>query len=393
MVTVNINEIASAARILLSGHIDSANAPETEKQIFADERIKACTEIVIDAEALEYISSAGLRVILKLRRLCPALKIIGVSPDVYEVLEMTGFTEMITVEKAYRRLSVEGCEILGEGSNGVVYRYDPEIVVKVYRNADALDEIHRERQLARRALILGIPTAIPFDVVKVGDSYGSVFELLNAKSFSKLIREEPENIDRYIGEFVDLLRKIHETEVDPAEMTDMKAVALDWARYLKGHIPDDQYDKLLALIEAVPERHTMIHGDYHTNNVEMQNGEVLLIDMDTLSFGHPVFELASMYLGFVGFSELDHTGVERFLKLTYDVTTYIWHKTLSLYLGTADETRITEVAERAMVVGYTRLLRRTIKRIGYDDPEGRAVIDNCKAHLADLLSRIDRLDF
>ncbi len=391
MVEIKIEN--NEARIVVSGHIDSVSAPEVEKEIFADSQITACENIVIDAENLEYISSAGLRVILKIRKLCPALKIVGVSPEVYEVLDMTGFTEMIKVEKAYRKLSVEGCKVLGQGSNGVVYRYNPEIVVKVYRNADALNEIHRERQLARRALILGIPTAIPYDVVKVGDSYGSVFELLNAKSFSQLIDEEPENKDKYIGEFVDLLKKIHGTKVEKDEMTDMKQTALDWAKYLVGHLPQEQSDKLIALIEAVPEQCTMIHGDYHTNNVEMQNGEVLLIDMDTLSFGHPIFELASMFLGFVGFGEIDHNVTLKFMKLPYETTTYIWKKALSLYLNTTDESRIKEVEEKAMIIGYARLLRRTIKRIGYDDAEGKAVIDNCKAHLTDLLSRINTLVF
>ena len=330
---------------------------------------------------------------MKLRKKCGNIEIVGVSPEVYDILEMTGFTEMAKVQKAYRRLSVEGCEVLGEGSNGVVYRYDPEIVVKVYRNADALNEIQRERQLARRALILGIPTAIPFDVVKVGDSYGSVFELLNAKSFSKLIAAEPENRDRYIAEFVDLLKRIHSTEADPGEMEDMKAVALGWAEYLRGHLPEEQCDKLIALIQAVPERHTMIHGDYHTNNVEMQNGEVLLIDMDTLSYGHPIFELASMYLGFVGFGRQNPATTEKFMKLPYETTKYIWRRALALYLGTEDEARIAEVEEKAMVIGFARLLRRTIKRIGYDDPEGKAIIDDCKAQLAGLLSRVDTLEF
>lgn len=381
-----------SSRIALCGRIDSVNAPEIEKQILAG-LMPNSRKITIDAESLEYISSAGLRVILKLRKDCGDIEIVGVSPEVYEVLEMTGFTEMLKVQKAYRRLSVEGCEILGEGSNGVVYRYDPEIVVKVYRNPDALPEIHRERQLARRALILGIPTAIPFDVVKVGESYGSVFELLNAKSFSKLIREEPEHRDKYITEFVDLLKRIHATEVAPGEMEDMKAVALDWAKYLVGHLPAEESDKLISLIEAVPEQHTMIHGDYHTNNVEMQNGEVLLIDMDTLSFGHPVFELASMFLGFVGFGELDHDVTLRFMKLPYETTTYIWQKSLSLYLGTEEQARIAEVAEKAMIIGYARLMRRTIKRIGYDDPAGKAQIEHCKARLAQLLASVNSLVF
>ena len=390
MVTVN-NE-KSISHIILDGRIDSTNASLAEKQIF--EGINAGSEkIIIDAENLEFISSAGLRVILKLRKAYKDIEIVGVSPDVYDVFEMTGFTEMINVQKGYRKLSVDGCEVLGEGSNGVVYRYDPEIVVKVYRNANALNEIKRERQLARTALILGIPTAIPFDVVKVGDSYGSVFELLNAKSFSKLIAAEPENKDKYITEFVDLLKRIHSTEVSPEDMEDMKAVAIGWAEFLADYLPREQSDKLLALIRAVPDRHTMIHGDYHTNNVEMQNGEVLLIDMDTLSYGHPVFELASMFLGFVGFGELNPASVEKFMKLPYETTKYIWHKSLSLYLETDDEERMNEVAEKAMIVGYARLMRRTIKRIGFDDPEGKRIIDNCKNHLSELLGKVDTLDF
>lgn len=390
MVTVK-NDNATA-HIILDGRIDSTNAPLAEKQIF--EGIHAGTEkVIIDAENLEFISSAGLRVILKLRKTYKNLEIVGVSPEVYDVFEMTGFTEMLNIQKGYRKLSVDGCEVLGEGSNGIVYRYDPEIVVKVYRNANALNEIERERRLARTALILGIPTAIPFDVVRVGNSYGSVFELLNAKSFSKLILAEPEKKDKYIAEFVDLLKRIHSTEVNPEDMEDMKAVAVGWAEFLRDYLPKEQSDKLLSLIRAVPERHTMIHGDYHSNNVEMQNGEVLLIDMDTLSYGHPVFELASMFLGFVGFGELDHTVTEKFMKLPYETTLYIWHKSLSLYLGTDDEARMKEVAEKAMVVGYARLMRRTIKRIGFDDPAGKKVIDNCKNHLSELLAKVDTLDF
>ena len=108
---------------------------------------------------------------------------------------MTGFTELMTVEKAYRRVSVDGCEIVGEGANGTVYRIDGDNVVKVYKDANALDEIQKERELARLALVLGIPTAISYDVVRVGDSYGSVFEMLDARSFSKILAEHPEKME------------------------------------------------------------------------------------------------------------------------------------------------------------------------------------------------------
>ena len=156
--------------IHFSGHIDSNNAPLVEqevKELLADSL--GC-EVIIDAEKLEYISSAGLRVLLHVRKQFPNLRVINTNAEVYEILDMTGFTDMIQVEKAYKTVSIEGCEVIGQGANGTIYRIDKDNVVKVYNNADALADIQHEREVARTALILGIPTAISYDVVKVGDS-------------------------------------------------------------------------------------------------------------------------------------------------------------------------------------------------------------------------------
>lgn len=379
--------------LYFEGHIDSTNAPVVENDIFNEIKVDSTMTVVVDASNLSYISSAGLRVILKLRKTCPTLSIIEVSNEVYDIFEMTGFSEMINITKAYRTLSIDGCEKLGEGSNGIVYRYDPEIIVKVYKKADALDEIKRERELARIALILGIPTAIPFDVVKVGDKYGSVFELLNAKSYSKLIVQNPEDKDKYIRLFVDLLKKIHETKVSTDLLTDIKSVTIDRIKFLKGHIDDKDYDKLLSMTENIEERHTMIHGDYHTSNVEMQNGESLLIDMDTLSYGHPIFEFAPMYLAFVGFGDVDQSNIEKFLHVPYDITSYIWKETLRLYFNDLPSEEVDLIEKKAMLLGYARLLRRTIKRCDMADPMTVSLLNNCKDKIHSLLECVNELNF
>ena len=191
--------------IALKGHIDSANAPEVEREIGEALDREVPEQLILDAQELEYISSAGLRIILRLRKEMKTLKIINVAPEVYEIFDMTGFTEMVDISKAYRVISVDGCEVIGQGANGMVYRIDPDTIVKVYRNPDSLPEIHRERELARAAFILGIPTAIPYDVVRVGEGYGSVFELLNATSFAKLMIRGEKTIDEVAAMSVDLL--------------------------------------------------------------------------------------------------------------------------------------------------------------------------------------------
>jgi hypothetical protein len=70
----------------------------------------------------------------------------------------------------------------------------------------------------------------------------------------------------------------------------------------------------------------------------------------------------------------------------------VWNKLLQLYLNTDDQDYIRSVAEKAMVVGYTRLLRRTIRRES-DTDYGKACIAHYKQRLAELLERVDTLVF
>ena len=394
MANVKFDVDNGSMTIHLIGRLDTMTAPAVEKEIQAAREKNAPNRILVDCSKLDFISSAGLRVILRLKKAVRDTKIINVSPEVYEILDMTGFTEMMEVKKAYRTVSVEGCEVIGSGANGKVYRIDEDTIVKVYLNPDALPEIHRERELARTAFVLGVPTAIPYDVVRVKDGgYGSVFELLNATSFAKLLIRGEKSVDEVVQMSIDLLKLIHSTVVKPDSMPDMKAVALDWADFLKDYLPAEQYEKLHALVEAVPDDNHMMHGDYHIKNVMLQNGECLLIDMDTLCHGHPIFELASMYNAYCGYSEVDHSISQSFLGIPHETAVEFWNKSIRLYLDGADEEIVKAVEEKAMIIGYTRIMRRRIRRNGLNTEEGRREIENCRQHLAELLPRVDTLVF
>ncbi len=377
--------------IAVAGRIDAANAAAAEEKIFGIKKENPGKHIVVDADSLEYISSAGLRVILRLRKEEPKLAIINVASDVYEVFDMTGFTDMVTVEKAYPRMSVDGCEFIAQGANGAVYRYDDETIIKTYFAKDALPEIKQERENARRAFILGINTAIPYGIVRVGDNYGTVTELLNATSVTKLIRANPDDMSQAAKYYIDMLKAIHSIEGEEGELPDMKETALAWADFVAPHLPEAQATKLRSLIESVPKKNSLMHGDYHTNNIMVQNSEPLLIDMDTLCMGHPVFELGSMFNAFLGYSELDHQVTMKFFGYTHESAAKFWDMSLKMYLGTDDEAVCRSVAEKAMIIGYTRMLRRAIRRP--NEAESPAKIARCKEMLAELLSKVDTLVF
>ena len=376
--------------VKICGRVDSKNAADVEEQITACLQGVTDPAVVLDAEDLEYISSAGLRVLLRLRKAHPEVRMENVSTEVYEILEMTGFTEILPIVKAYRKLSVEGCEVIGEGANGSVYRLDPDTIVKVYTDPDALPDINKERELARTAFILGIPTAIPYDVVRVGDLYGTVFELLNAKSFTELLMHDRENADHYITQLADLLKLIHSTKVKPGSMPDMKETVLGWVDFLKDYLEEPVWKKLRALTEAVPAQDTMLHGDFHAKNVMMQNGEVILIDMDTLCMGHPVFEMGSIFNAYTGFYVTSPERRGAFIGLDAEMAEQVWNGLL-LHYADGDEDKAKKIEQRAALIGFVRLMRRLLRRDGMSTPEGRQTISVYRRNIEKLTEEIDDL--
>ena len=367
----------------LAGRVDTSNAEQIEQSIQRIRGENPNANCVLDAEKLEFISSAGLRIILRLLKELKQLKVINVNSDVYEILDMTGFTDMLTVEKAFRKISLDGCELIARGGNGAVYRYDAETIVKIYHNGASLDEIRQEKELCRKVFIKGINTAIPYDVVKVGDSYGSVAEMLSAKSVAKILKADIEKLDECMDIYTDLLKKIHSIPVSVGEMPSMKEIAVNWFEFLESYLPTDLWTKLMDMIKKMPEPQFMIHGDYHIHNVMIQDGEPLLIDMDTVAYGHPVFEFAAVYLGYVGYCENNPSGVLEFYGLPYETTTKLWATLLEKYFN----------GDKAKIIGYARMLRRTVRRVGKDTEEGKGLIELCQKHLAELIPLVDSLDF
>ena len=99
----------------IKGKIDSTNAAEFEKELMAAKPTE------LDASQLEYISSAGLRVLLKLAKTVGDVTVENVSSEVYEIFDVTGFTEILNIKKAFREIDIAGKEKIGQGGNGTVY--------------------------------------------------------------------------------------------------------------------------------------------------------------------------------------------------------------------------------------------------------------------------------
>lgn len=380
--------------IMLDDRLDSRNAKQIEAEIHRLISEHPSEGVVLDCENLSLVSSAGLRVILRLKQTMDDTRLVNVNPTVFDVLQSTGFTELMDVQRAYKVISVKGCEMIGQGANGTVYRYDEDTIVKTFRNPDALPEIRHERELARTAFVLGVPTAISYDVVRLEDGgFGAVYELLDAKSYIRVLIDGERTLDELVDMSVDLLRLIHSRQVGPETMPDVRGIVLGWVEDVQALLTPGEYEKLRGLVEAVPQDMHMIHGDYHFKNIMLQNDESLLIDMDTLGHGHPIFELAAMANAYRGFLETNPEESMRFLGIPPEKAAEIWEKSLRRYLDGADGAALRAVEQKAMLIGHLRIMRRAHRRNMTDNPSGRAVYDNSRRRVSELLGVVDSLIF
>ena len=190
-----------------------------------------------------------------------------------------------------------------------------------------------------------------------------------------------------------IAEKIHGTVVPEGKLKDIKETVLYWVSTMQSCLPADAAEKLLALVQAVPHDNHMIHGDYHTKNIELQNDEVLLIDMDTLSVGNPVFEFAHIYNSLIGFSEWDHEHIKRFQGYDFETAKAFWAKTLAAYLETDDAAKLRDAEEKIRIVSYTRLLSRSIRHGECETETGKHEFSLWKGELLELLEKTDTLLF
>ena len=380
--------------IELEGKIDSVNADRTETEIRQILAEYPADQLDLDAEKLTYISSSGLRILIRLDKEQPkGVTIRNVSPEVYEIFEVTGINTLMKVEKRKRRISVEDCEVIGEGAFGTVYRLDGDTVVKVYRDGEnSLPIIEEEQRRSRQAFLSGIPTAIPFDIVRVGDQYGAVFEMINARNCNDLIAQDPAILPEMIPQYAAFLKKLHSKEAGLWPLESARDLYLGYLDVFGNLLPARTENRLRELLRSMPEDHHLIHGDIQMKNVMKAGDEMILIDMDKICTGNPVFEFASLYAAYIAFNEDDPLDSVRFLGIARETAHRIYNETLRCYLNPPDG-KIPEETERSIrILGYIRLLKILIIERPKNNSELKEIrIRHSVEHLEELAFQTERL--
>lgn len=344
-------------KLIISGRIDTANAPKVDQLLAEQLKEVASNEVIkLDFADVDYISSSGLRIVLKYKKLYPHLEVINANLEVYNIFEITGFARIISVHKALRQVSIAGLKQIAKGGVGVLYRLDDDTVIKVFRPDCEQDVLERERVMAKESFVLGMPTAIPFDIVRVPEekSYGLVFEMITAGTVTSAILKHPERLEYYAALFGRVLRQNHTIHVPAGVLPVSSKVHQNDLERIAHYFTPEQVELFRAILAKIPEGDRLLHNDYHPKNA-MINGEygqeeLLLIDMGEVSSGNPLIELSHTYSSL----HCEDSMFELIIGFPLEWRDRFWNAMIQAYFETTDETLIAQYNEMIRAAAVVR---------------------------------------
>ena len=378
---IDIRHDGDSVTLILAGRLDTATSTKASADIErALATVPVISSLTCDAGQLEYISSSGLRILLSLAKRYKNFRITEVQSMVYEVLDTTGFTKIMTVERALRQLSVEGCEVIGVGGVGTVYRLDGDTIIKVFREGTTIEEVRREITMSKEAFVMGMPTAISFDVVRVGSQYGLVYELLQADTLSACIKREPGRIDEFARKYAELFHQLHAIEV-PGGSSVPCAIERErqQIRHIRRYFPQESIDLMLRIVDAIPDANRLLHLDLQTKNAMVQNGELMLIDMGEVGYGHPLLDLGHAYSAMVTLVG----DYDKIIGMPRELGQKLWSRAIDYYLEGMPAEVVKQRKAQIEVVSCVR----SFSWLALSDSFPEAVINECKAVFDERIAR------
>lgn len=291
----NYNLDNGVLTVSLDGRMDTEAAVKFEAKLAEICKNNPHESMVFDAEKLLYVASSGLRTILKMAKTEKNFSVENVSPAVYSVFEMTGFSRIIKIRKALRKIDLEKCEKIGFGGNGAVYRVSEDEIVKVNYNPATYAALDLELAKAKEAFLLGIPTAISFDLVDCGEGKrGVVYETIKSRTLGESIQSNQELMEELTERYVEQLNTLHAVHTDNPVFGNAKDNYRTQVENASKYLTDEEGKMLEQILAALPEGDRLVHCDAHPKNIMIQNGDMLWIDMEGMATGHPIYDLISI---------------------------------------------------------------------------------------------------
>ena len=332
-----------AAVFPLKGAIDSFNSKEFEEELLDFHSKNG--EVVLDASELEYMSSSGIRALIKLSRLQNNnLRIDNVNDTVFTIFYSAGLTEFFEVNRQIPEMTNENWDVAGVGASGTVYKINNDTAIKVYSEGIGFDYVNQERELARQAFICGVPTVIPDRNVKVDGKYATIFELVNSSTLGEMMTNHPDRFDELMDDYVKMMKELHAIEDKKEYFPNLQELWLKYEHMIREGLRDEDATFVVDTYKNSKRSRSLLHGDIHPGNVMISDGEMVLVDMACMSTGPDLLDVITVYR-LSRYAE--HVGLlaaaEESMGIKHEMFEKFWNAFAGRYFETDDPETLKEI--------------------------------------------------
>jgi uncharacterized protein (TIGR02172 family) len=129
----------------------------------------------------------------------------------------------------------------------------------------------------------------------VNGGYSLVYEILRAKSVKSLLEEDRSRLAEYIGIYAAYIRHMHMTTFQKGDFPDLKTEWVKKTEELEGIYSEEEKKAVTDFLMKLPDRLCFVHGDINFGNLMIEDKKPVMIDMEDVKLGHPVYDLAFLY--------------------------------------------------------------------------------------------------
>lgn len=241
----------------------------------------------------------------------------------------------VTGKQKYEHINLDDYIQSGEGGTAISYSHkDGKTLAKLFMAGMGAEMAEREFLVNKTVYEMGIPTPKPLRLVTDGARFGAEYELIrNKRSFTRIISQEPQQLEPLSLRFANLAREIHRTPADTTRLPSMRElIKAQIVRYTD--VPGDIREKALQFLESIPDTPTCLHGDLHIGNIITDGEHTLWIDVGDFAYGVPEWDLCMMYYATNFMSE---QRADSIFHLPIAVLRQHWAVFAKAYYGISDQ--------------------------------------------------------
>lgn len=246
-----------------------------------------------------------------------------------------------------KQIEIEKLIDLSERGNSKTYiTKDKKWVIK-FASSDAgntLEDYEKRQRNSKIAESLEIKTPKVGDIVVNKDgSYGLEYEYIeDKKSYARMVCENPEKVEEYMKDLAVFVKENHNKAVDKKSLLSIEEVVEKTMNENSDIFDETRKEKIKRTMSKIDNTGTFLHLDLQSGNYILSKKGTMIIDLDTICYGNPIYDLAFFY-NIYHLLQKEH--IEKISRCSVDLADKMWRFFIKHYKGFNTEKEIEEYNE------------------------------------------------